>query len=152
MIHLKLLYSNGMVPWSPSTHSAGCKAGQYIQRWVAGPRNNDLNQKASRPRRWQTSVSKPVFPQSELRLALYKAGGGAPCSASQCVSGIGNGCSLTDSCSNGCSLTVALTAARLGEGHAGLQTSGWAGLLEVMPASPPSQRESSEPFISRDPT
>ena len=109
MIHLKLLYSNHMVPWSPSTHSAGCKAGQYIQRRVAGSRNNDLNLKASRPRRRQTSVSKPVFSQSEFRLALYKAGEGAPCSTSQCVSGIGNGCSLTDSCSNGCSLTVALT-------------------------------------------
>lgn len=47
--------------------SAHCLMDQPIQRQVLGARKNDFNKKASRPRRWQTSVSKnPSCPSPNL--------------------------------------------------------------------------------------
>ena len=45
-------------------------------------RKNDFNRKASRPRSWQTSVSKkkpPILSQSKFWLLLCRGGGGAHC-------------------------------------------------------------------------
>ena len=47
---------------------------------IVGTRNDDFIQKASRPRRWQAGISKKtIFPQSGLRLLLYRRGGGVHC-------------------------------------------------------------------------
>ena len=91
----------------------------WEMRQVVGARNNDVNQKASGLRRWQTSVSKNHLPSVQFwRKSIYRGrgGGGAHCSADQWLSGSTSGCWLT--------VAHSLNIAHLGEGSTVTLTNG----------------------------
>ena len=72
--------------WLSQASSACHTTGQYIGRWVVGTWNNDFNRKASRPRRWQTSISKNHLPSVPVRAHFIHKMGGAHCGANQSLS------------------------------------------------------------------
>ena len=57
-------------------HAAHCTTGQYIKRHVVGERDSDFIQKASKPRRWWTSVPKNHLTQVRIQASFILKGEG----------------------------------------------------------------------------